>query len=176
MSNMSNNDLIVEFELACAAMRDIHYARLRALGVGREAYIFAKPLALPAPIGVERVEIDSKSRTYQPVDHHGAGMFVQPLHDNLGVLIDLVCWHPDRPSTRFLRRDIAPVLGAEAVEEAAFFGDVLDVYAMNTAENLLARMLWQHSPIFPCRTCIGLPRDITTPSSTRIQRKTTRIF
>jgi len=122
----ANPDLVAEFERACAAMRDQHFARLNTLGVGREAYIIAKPLLLPAPIGMARVEIEGSA--YQPAEQGGRGMFVQPVLDSLDELVDVVAWHPDAPGRWFMRHEAAPIMGADIVEEAAFFGDILVVH------------------------------------------------
>ncbi len=63
-------------------------------------------------------------------DPAGAPAVLVPVHDRYGELADLIAWSPDKPSAWWLRYgDDCPVLGAEALAQAAWHQEMVSLYS-----------------------------------------------
>ena len=77
-------------------------------------------------LGARRI-VTSAGGTYRPVPN-GNYAAILPVHDLEGDLVDLVAWFPDSPRRWWLRhRDDCFILGARALEVAAYFNDPIEL-------------------------------------------------
>jgi hypothetical protein len=113
-------DLAAEHLAGLRNMRQRHLDHLLGRGVSGRAYVAA------GCIGIERVRFSST--TYEPTEDDEQ-VFIQPVHDGLDRLCDLLAWRPRQPDRWALRCDAAFALGEAAIADADWANEPLELHS-----------------------------------------------